>query len=370
MKLFAVGVDHLLTIGSFAGRCGLSPSALRFYDECELLSPVAVDDLTGYRYYDTSQVGAAILVRRLRSAEMPVREVRRFMTAGTDERRRLLEAHARRLDQRAETLRQALEQLRVDLVQPTPEGPGQWCAISAAVLAAGFDQVRFAADRTGRRPELAGILVEAREGSLRLVATDSYRLAIRDLVLDHGGAAMPLRGFVPLDTADELSSVLNNTGNNTDEVTLRQRHDGFLEATVDSRAVTIGGKDERFPDYEQVLLGLPSGRGGLTDRCALSRALKESTGTNGKPGGTDRMARIDFQSGALVVRGETGESSIEVSWDGPELSVAVNPDFLAEALDLMVGSDVVVDVTGPLQPVTLRSADAGTFTVLTMPIRS
>ena len=40
-----------LTIGVFARRVGLTPSALRFYDDCGVLRPAHVDDATGYRYY-------------------------------------------------------------------------------------------------------------------------------------------------------------------------------------------------------------------------------------------------------------------------------------------------------------------------------
>jgi DNA-binding transcriptional MerR regulator len=76
-------MDQLLTL---AERCGLSRSALRFYDQCGLLRPVAVDGATGYRYYDEAQAAEAELVRRLRAAEVPVEDVRAFLAAGPDER--------------------------------------------------------------------------------------------------------------------------------------------------------------------------------------------------------------------------------------------------------------------------------------------
>lgn len=57
-------VEQLLTIGEFAERCGLSRSALRFYDQNDLLRPQLVDAETGYRYYATAQIagsaGAAV----------------------------------------------------------------------------------------------------------------------------------------------------------------------------------------------------------------------------------------------------------------------------------------------------------------------
>ena len=74
-------MDQLFTIGALAERCGLSRSALRFYDQCGLLRPVLVDGATGYRYYDQGQAGEAELVRRLRAAEVPVEDVRAFLAA-------------------------------------------------------------------------------------------------------------------------------------------------------------------------------------------------------------------------------------------------------------------------------------------------
>ena len=44
------GMTHLLSIGEFSARCGLSPKALRLYAEAGLLVPAAVDSSNGYRY--------------------------------------------------------------------------------------------------------------------------------------------------------------------------------------------------------------------------------------------------------------------------------------------------------------------------------
>ncbi|WJJ11434.1 MerR family DNA-binding transcriptional regulator [Prescottella equi] len=50
----ASGPDDLVTIGVFARACGLTPSALRFYDDSGLLSPAHIDPVTGYRYYSAT----------------------------------------------------------------------------------------------------------------------------------------------------------------------------------------------------------------------------------------------------------------------------------------------------------------------------
>ncbi|MFC7216780.1 MerR family transcriptional regulator [Streptomyces polyrhachis] len=67
----------LLTIGAFARRAGLSPKALRLYDELDLLRPAAVDGDSGYRYYAPAQLDQARLIAWLRRLGMPLEHIRR-----------------------------------------------------------------------------------------------------------------------------------------------------------------------------------------------------------------------------------------------------------------------------------------------------
>jgi hypothetical protein len=184
-------------------------------------------------------------------------------------------------------------------------------------VGAALDQVRFAAARRAQRPELSGIWAEASAGSLRLVATDSYRLAVRDLVPEAGPETAPLRGFIPLDRVDELRALLAGTST----VRLHQQPDGALEAVLDGGVLTIGGRDEGFPDYEVVLQGIPRGYRGVADQRALAGALAGAAGNT---------AAISFGPGVFGVNSGGKGTSVEASWDGPELCMTVNPSFLTE----------------------------------------
>jgi serine/threonine protein phosphatase PrpC len=66
----------LLTIGAFGRAAGLTPKALRLYDELGLLHPAAVDAESGYRLYDPDQLGPARLIGRLRRIGMPLVDIR------------------------------------------------------------------------------------------------------------------------------------------------------------------------------------------------------------------------------------------------------------------------------------------------------
>ncbi|GGP33626.1 MerR family transcriptional regulator [Streptomyces calvus] len=75
---------EMLTIGAFARACGLSPKALRLYDELDLLRPARVDPDTGYRYYTAGQLERARLVAWLRRLGMPLAQIRRVCALGAD----------------------------------------------------------------------------------------------------------------------------------------------------------------------------------------------------------------------------------------------------------------------------------------------
>ena len=69
-------VVKLLTIGEFARASRLSPKALRLYDELGLLPPARVDEWSGYRYYEPSQLEAARLIAWLRRLGMPLAAIK------------------------------------------------------------------------------------------------------------------------------------------------------------------------------------------------------------------------------------------------------------------------------------------------------
>ncbi|MFD7155242.1 Clp protease N-terminal domain-containing protein [Kribbella sp. NPDC059898] len=73
----------MLSIGEFARATGLTPKALRLYDELDLLTPAAVDQFNGYRYYTDDQVDQARLVAWLRSAAVPLPRIAAIIRAAT-----------------------------------------------------------------------------------------------------------------------------------------------------------------------------------------------------------------------------------------------------------------------------------------------
>jgi DNA-binding transcriptional MerR regulator len=64
-----------MTIGQFSMTTGLTPKALRLYDERGILAPAAIDPVTGYRWYSSGQVRQGQLLWALREAGVPLADL-------------------------------------------------------------------------------------------------------------------------------------------------------------------------------------------------------------------------------------------------------------------------------------------------------
>lgn len=348
-------MTELLTIGEFAERCGLSRSALRFYDQNDLLRPRLVDEESGYRYYAVEQLDRAALVRRLRAAEMPVGDLRRYLTAPIDEQRHLLELHLVSFRERAELVEAAVEALRRDLDSALEPAA---CRIEAARFAAALAQVGFAAAEDGARAELEVVWLETKDDSLRLVATDSYRLAVRDVVPQQIGSR-GLRGAVRARHVGQLLAELDGA----ETLVLSQDPAGVVSATIGASSRVVGDRGEGFPDYERILTELPAGDQIAVPRDRIRDALA------GLPADGPHL-KLSFELDGLVLEAQSSQATVAGRWPGPPLCFYIDIRFFTEAVAATVGPDLVIEAFDPLKPITLRSADTGTFSVLTMPIRA
>src|SRR5438552_7273986 len=168
-----------------ARACGLTVSALRFYDGAGVLVPAVVDPVTGYRRYAGDQVRPARVLAGLRRVGMPLADITRVLAQLDDAAavRRLLDAHLRRLEDGLAGARRELS--RVHALLDSKESPmipaPTRVTVSSAALAAAVDAVRFAVSRDPELPALCAVLVEVEPDTLRLVATDRYRLAVSQL---------------------------------------------------------------------------------------------------------------------------------------------------------------------------------------------
>ncbi|MEH6373512.1 MerR family transcriptional regulator [Streptomyces sp. KLMMK] len=374
-------IGTLMSIGAFARRVGLAPSALRFYDDCDVLRPAHVDDATGYRYYAPEQQARAVLVRRLREAGVPLTDASVVLDGTDEEARAVLQEHATRARETAASAQVVIEEILRALPGGTPwttkakakakaKAKGNAIAkvcVGGAELASAVRQVApaVASGPVGDEfPVLGHILIEIDGQEVRLVATDRYRLAVRTL------RAISMEGDPchVLIAASEMKDAAAWAMRMPDVSIEVDREGARLRSGARSR--TLPTADETvlpFPDYRMVLDNFPMTRHRLiTDRAALRTALAEAG-----YGDAPIILRTDEQQLALTP-GEPAPGSdglmLPAICTGPPLRIAFDPHVLLAVIEAGVGPDVLLEISSPDQPVVVRSADQGSFTTLVMPV--
>jgi DNA-binding transcriptional MerR regulator/effector-binding domain-containing protein len=136
----------MLTIGDFSRMTHLSVKALRHYHDMGVLEPAAVDPYTGYRSYDTSQVGSAQVIRRLRDLGMPLDSIAAVLAApDLAARNREIAAHLTRMERQLEQTQASVASLRALLTGPAVR-PAIELRTIAAVTALAVREVVDAAE--------------------------------------------------------------------------------------------------------------------------------------------------------------------------------------------------------------------------------
>ncbi len=345
-----VSVEDLMTIGVFARRTGLSVSAIRFYASQQLLVPAKVDRANGYRLYAESQVGDGILIRNLRRLEMPLGDIAVALEQSEPERQLLVERHLRRLE--ANVMRAHNVARTLGATNPTKES-AMSVSLESTELVRALDQVLPAAGADPELPHLMTVLIEAKDDSVRFVATDRFRLAIRDLI--------PLRfdrnfsAVLPAATLAQWRSMVGEQG----ELSLHLNGNNF-ELTGSGHDLTASVLPITFPDYEKFLEPSDEVTSVKVERQELLGALQDVA--------PDDTITISTSEDSLRVGHRHGSVNVNMSCDGPTQHVVLNGRFASDATRNAVGTEVIIEIQDPSSPVLFRSADDGTFTSRIMAI--
>ena len=107
-----------VSIGDFAVMTSLSRKALRHYHDIGILEPAHIDAHTGYRFYDTSQVDHAHIIRRFRSLGMSIPDIKALLsTDDAEARTQIITTHLEQMEAQLQHTRDTVSALR-ELLAP------------------------------------------------------------------------------------------------------------------------------------------------------------------------------------------------------------------------------------------------------------
>ena len=226
-------------------------------------------------------------------------------------------------------------------------------------------KVARSASRDETRPVLTGILVSASGEDLRMVATDSYRLSVKETQLE-SALEGSFEANVPARALQELTRIVSQAGAEDVAVSVRTNQVVF---EVDGTVLSSRLIDGQFPNYRQLLPDafeheLQLAAGEITDVVRRISLLAQK----------NAPLRLAFAEGELTVSARTpdvGEAreSLPVPFQGEPLEIGFNPEFLRDGLEAIESGDVLLRLISPLRPGLIQSADGSGFIYLLMPIR-
>jgi DNA polymerase-3 subunit beta len=258
--------------------------------------------------------------------------------------------------------------LRVLPAEDFPRVPGEEgepLTIPARELAETVELVAPAASQDDMRPVLTGVLVNAAEREMTMVATDSYRLAVKRTELETpiGGE---LEANIPARALRELGRLV--AGDEVEEVAV-----GLLpnQAVFRAGAILLHTRliDGQFPNFRQLLpesfehdVRLPR-----VEFLEVARRVSQLAQRNAP-------LRLSFSSGELRISASTpdvgdAEEAMPAAFDGEPLEIGFNPEFLKDGIESVQGDEVLLRLISPLRPGLLQPVDNEDFRYLVMPIR-
>jgi DNA polymerase-3 subunit beta len=256
--------------------------------------------------------------------------------------------------------------LRAEDFPPFPEpGGDQIVRVPTRAFVETAAKVARSASRDETRPILTGILVSASGSDLRMVATDSYRLSVKET-----GLEAPLDGSfeanVPARALQELVRIAQAADEG--ELTIGVRAN---QVVFDLDGVVLSSRliDGQFPNYRQLLPDtheheLTVSTSELTDVVRRMSLMAQK----------NAPLRLAFADGELKVSAQTpdvGEAheSMPIPFQGEPFEIGFNPDFLRDGLESVDADHLRLKLISPLRPGLIEAGDESGFQYLIMPIR-
>jgi DNA polymerase III subunit beta len=268
------------------------------------------------------------------------------------------------------TARFTLPTMPVEDYPSLPEMPTVAGAIDADDFASAVSQVAIAAGRDDTLPVLTGVRIDMDGEKLTMIATDRYRLAIRDLTW-RPGTSDATRTLS--DTAKAMAA--------GKEVTVALSQGGTGEGLIGfsgaGRRTTTRLLDGEFPKVRSLLPDTHAAQAKVS-AAATTEVVKRVSLVAER----NTPVRLSFAEGVLTVEAGSSDDaraseSMDAEYEGEEMTIAFNPQFLLDGLAAIAADTAVLSFTAPTKPAVLTGqhgddnavASASNYSYVLMPVR-
>lgn len=273
----------------------------------------------------------------------------------------------------------SLQTMPVEDYPALPEMPAVAGTVDGDAFAAAVAQAVTAAGRDDMLPVLTGVKVEIEGTSMSLLATDRFRLSLRELQWQPENPEVTATALVPARVLAETARSLTGGGQLSIALGSAGSGEGLIgfESTAagGSRSTTTRLIEGAFPNVRQLFPTTSE----ITAQADVA-ALVDSARRVALVAGRNTPIRLTFTDGMVTLEAGNGEEaqaseSLEAVVSGGDISIGFNPTYLLDGLGAITGSHVHIAMTQPARPAAFASmsgADATPdldFRYLLMPLR-
>ncbi len=236
--------------------------------------------------------------------------------------------------------------------------------IDRAAFIETVDRVASSASRDETRPVLTGVFIQLSADSVRMVATDSYRLSVKETAVE-SSVSETLQAIVPARTLLELSRIAGTASEPSLTIVPSENQILFQVAGISLVSRLIDGQ---FPNYRQ-LIPETFDYEVAVDHDELLEAVRRI----GLLAQKNAPLRLHFAHNTLTVSAESQDVGkarevMPIQYSGEELEIGFNPEFLEAGVAAIRDSPVYLRFISPLRPGLVKGA-GDDFLYLVMPIR-
>ena len=245
--------------------------------------------------------------------------------------------------------------------------------IDRETLKDAIKQTIFATSTDETRAILTGVLVVFQGDSLKLVATDTHRLAVRDCPVKEGSGSAS--AIVPSRAMNELLRIVGNEEGEV-VVTLSGNQIQFQVDDASGSKTTLISRliDGQFPNYERVIPAQAT-KTLTVERAPLAAAVKRAS-IVARDSASRVVLRTTEDGDKLTITAESGSvgnayEEVEVARTGDDtpVEIAFNAKYLADALNVLDTEGLHIELTEPLRPGVIRPTDTADYLCVLMPMQ-
>jgi len=232
-----------------------------------------------------------------------------------------------------------------------------------------IQRTAFAVSTEESRPILNGVLWEVRDGDMRMVATNGHRLA-RMGVRSSTGASSSSDLIVPPAALQQVQKLFG--GETAVEVARGGNHLGFRSGETEVFTRLIEGQ---YPNYEGVI-PRDNDKDAIIEKKPLESAVRRMAVVASDQTHRIRMRFHENRMELNVLTPDLGEGhdELELQYDGDEIEIGFNANYLLEVLRYMPTDEIKMTFKAPeraatVEPVWPEGDDREDYLCLVMPLR-